>query len=156
MVSQVPFPGVQFGRASERSAKVTLQLLAAGVSEVVRGWLRRSPRLVPVFGDPGDMAAFTSPHNKAIIDELATSAPEWRNAVAARMLRHPAYTAVALILTGIALACDDIWSLIAATALGGTGLAVRIRAEERQLTNALGGDYEHYAASRKRLVPGVW
>ena len=86
VVSQVPFPGVEFGRTSERSGKVTLQLLTAAVSDVVRGWLRRSPRLVPVFGDPGDMAAFTSPHDKAIIDELATNAPEWRNAVAARML----------------------------------------------------------------------
>jgi len=73
-----------------------------------------------------------------------------------RYLRHPAYTAIALILAGIALACDDVWSLAAAAALGGTGLAVRIRAEERQLTQALGADYQHFAASRKRLVPGVW
>lgn len=73
-----------------------------------------------------------------------------------RHLRHPSYTAVALILTGIALACDDIWSLVAAAALAGTGLAVRIRAEERQLTQALGADYQRFAASRKRLVPGVW
>ncbi len=73
-----------------------------------------------------------------------------------RYLRHPAYSAVALILTGIALACDDVWSLVAAAALGGTGLAVRIRAEERQLTQALGADYQRFAADRKRLVPGVW
>lgn len=86
VVSQVPFPGVEFGRAGERSAKVTLQLLAAAAADVVRGWLRRSPRLVPVFGQPGDIAAFTNPHDKEIIDELAAQAPEWRNAVAARML----------------------------------------------------------------------
>ena len=73
-----------------------------------------------------------------------------------RHLRHPAYTAIALILVGIALACDDVWSLAAAAALGGTGLAVRIRAEERQLTQALGAEYQHFAADRKRLVPGVW
>jgi protein-S-isoprenylcysteine O-methyltransferase Ste14 len=73
-----------------------------------------------------------------------------------RHLRHPAYSAIALILTGIALACDDVWSLVAAAALGGTGLAVRIRAEERQLTQALGAQYERFAAGRKRLVPGVW
>lgn len=73
-----------------------------------------------------------------------------------RHLRHPAYTAVALVLVGIALACDDVWSLVAAAALGGAGLAVRIRAEERQLTQALGAEYQHFAAGRKRLVPGVW
>jgi protein-S-isoprenylcysteine O-methyltransferase Ste14 len=72
-----------------------------------------------------------------------------------RHLRHPAYSAVALVLAGIALACDDVWSLVAA-ALGGTGLTVRIRAEERQLTQALGAQYERFAADRKRLVPGVW
>ena len=73
-----------------------------------------------------------------------------------RYLRHPAYTAIAFILVGIALACDDVWSLAAAAALGGAGLAVRIRAEERQLTQALGAEYQHFAAGRKRLVPGVW
>jgi len=73
-----------------------------------------------------------------------------------RYVRHPAYSAIALILAGIALACDDIWSLAAAAALGGTGLAVRIRAEERQLTQALGADYQHFAVDRKRLMPGVW
>jgi len=73
-----------------------------------------------------------------------------------RHLRHPAYSAVALVLAGIALACDDVWSLVAVAALGGTGLAVRIRAEERQLTQALGAEYERFAADRKRLVPGVW
>ena len=73
-----------------------------------------------------------------------------------RYLRHPAYTAIALILAGIALACDDVWSLAAAAALGGVGLAVRIRAEERQLTQALGAEYQQFAAGRKRLVPGLW
>jgi protein-S-isoprenylcysteine O-methyltransferase Ste14 len=40
--------------------------------------------------------------------------------------------------------------------LSGLGLYVRIRAEERQLTQALGDEYEHFAAGRNRLVPGVW
>ncbi len=46
--------------------------------------------------------------------------------------------------------------LYPAAVLGGAGLAVRIRAQERQLTQALGAEYERFAASRKRLVPGVW
>jgi protein-S-isoprenylcysteine O-methyltransferase Ste14 len=61
-----------------------------------------------------------------------------------------------MVLAGIALASGDVWSLLAVTALGGAGLAVRIRAEERQLTQALGAEYERFAAGRKRLVPGVW
>ena len=45
---------------------------------------------------------------------------------------------------------------MAVAVLGGAGLALRIGAEERQLTQALGAGYEHFAAGRKRLVPGVW
>lgn len=60
------------------------------------------------------------------------------------------------MLAGIALACDDVWGLLAVAVLGGIGLAVRIRAEERQLTQALGAEYERFAAGRKRLVPWVW
>ena len=46
------------------------------------------------------------------------------------------------------------WPVVAV--LGGAGLAVRIRAEERRLTDALGAQYQRSAAERKRLVPGVW
>jgi len=73
-----------------------------------------------------------------------------------RYVRHPSYTGIALVLAGIALACDDVWALPVVVVLGGVGLYVRIRAEERQLTKALGTEYEQYAAGRKRLVPGVW
>ncbi len=73
-----------------------------------------------------------------------------------RYVRHPSYSGIALVLAGVALACDDVWSLVAVAILGGAGLAVRIHAEERQLTQALGVEYERFAAGRKRLVPGVW
>lgn len=73
-----------------------------------------------------------------------------------RYVRHPSYTGVALVLAGIALACDDVWALLVVAVLGGLGLYVRIRAEEQQLTKALGEEYERFAAGRKRLVPGVW
>jgi protein-S-isoprenylcysteine O-methyltransferase Ste14 len=73
-----------------------------------------------------------------------------------RYVRHPSYSGIALVLVGIALASDDVWSLLAVAVLGGVGLAVRIHAEERQLAQALGAEYEQFAASRKRLMPGVW
>src|SRR5262249_8423562 len=73
-----------------------------------------------------------------------------------RYLRHPSYTGIALVLAGIALACDDVWSLLAVAVLGGAGLAVRIRAEEPQLARARGAEYERFVWGRKRLVPGVW
>lgn len=73
-----------------------------------------------------------------------------------RYVRHPSYSGIALVLIGIALAAGDVLSLVIVVVLGGFGLAVRIRAEERQLTNALGHEYQEFAARRKRLMPGVW
>ena len=70
-----------------------------------------------------------------------------------RYVRHPSYTGIALVLTGLALACDDVWSLVAVTILGGTGLAVRIHAEERQLTESLGTEYEHYRGRPQAAGP---
>ena len=73
-----------------------------------------------------------------------------------RWVRHPSYTGVALAVTGFALATGAVLGLVAAVLLTAIGLAVRIRVEERQLTEALGADYECFAAGRKRLIPGVW
>jgi protein-S-isoprenylcysteine O-methyltransferase Ste14 len=73
-----------------------------------------------------------------------------------RFVRHPSYSGLALVLMGIALASGDVLSLVVVTVLGGVGLGVRIRAEEKQLGEALGPEYAEFAARRKRLVPGVW
>jgi protein-S-isoprenylcysteine O-methyltransferase Ste14 len=72
-----------------------------------------------------------------------------------RYVRHPSYTGIILAVAGYALATDDVYGLLAALALTAAGLAVRIRAEERQLREALGTDYDEFAAHRKRLIPGV-
>jgi protein-S-isoprenylcysteine O-methyltransferase Ste14 len=73
-----------------------------------------------------------------------------------RYVRHPSYSGMAITLAGFALASGDALSLVVAMVLGGAGLAVRIHAEERQLTDALGAEYERFAAEHKRLVPGLW
>lgn len=73
-----------------------------------------------------------------------------------RFVRHPSYTGIALAIMGFAVGCGDVYGLLATAALMAVGLAVRIRAEERQLTQALGAEYQDFAAHRKRLIPGVW
>ncbi len=73
-----------------------------------------------------------------------------------RFVRHPSYTGLSLGVAGYALACGDVWSLLAAAALAGAGLTVRIRVEERQLAESLGADYATFAAHHKRLIPGVF
>jgi protein-S-isoprenylcysteine O-methyltransferase Ste14 len=73
-----------------------------------------------------------------------------------RFVRHPSYTGLSLGVVGYALACGDVWSLVAAAVLAGLGLTVRIRVEERQLRDALGADYDEFAAHHKRLIPRVF
>jgi protein-S-isoprenylcysteine O-methyltransferase Ste14 len=73
-----------------------------------------------------------------------------------RWVRHPSYSGLALVLCGIALATGDILSMVVVVILAGVGLAVRIRAEEQQLNQALGEQYRSFAAQHKRLVPGIW
>jgi protein-S-isoprenylcysteine O-methyltransferase Ste14 len=73
-----------------------------------------------------------------------------------RFVRHPSYTGVGLVVIGIAIASGDVVSLAVALLFSTVGLAVRIRAEERQLIDALGSQYEEFAAHRKRLIPGLW
>jgi protein-S-isoprenylcysteine O-methyltransferase Ste14 len=53
-------------------------------------------------------------------------------------------------------ATGDVLSLLPVLVLGWAGLAIRIHAEERQLSAALGAEYEQFAARRKRIVPHVW
>jgi protein-S-isoprenylcysteine O-methyltransferase Ste14 len=65
-----------------------------------------------------------------------------------RWVRHPSYTGMALAIAGFGLASGDVFSLAAAVVLSGIGLVVRIRVEERQLTRALGAEYEGFAAER--------
>jgi len=52
---------------------------------------------------------------------------------------------------GIAVACGDVWRLVAATALG-AGL-MRSRMAERKLTQALGDQYERFAVAARRWFP---
>ena len=72
-----------------------------------------------------------------------------------RYVRHPSYTGMALVTLGFAFGSGDVLSLPAVLILTGVGLAVRIRAEEKQLVAALGTEYEDFAAHHKRLIPGV-
>jgi protein-S-isoprenylcysteine O-methyltransferase Ste14 len=73
-----------------------------------------------------------------------------------RWSRHPMYLALLLIATGQALALPNWLAgpayLVAMLLL----VALRLGPEERMMREEFGEDYEAYAATTKRLVPGVW
>ena len=73
-----------------------------------------------------------------------------------RLVRHPSYTGLLLIVVAVGLFIGNWLSLAClAVAIVG-GLVFRIRVEERALTQALGDRYRDYAARHRRLVPFVW
>ena len=73
-----------------------------------------------------------------------------------RVLRHPSYTGLLLIMTGVGLASANWAGAAGMVVLTLAGLLWRIHAEERALLTTLGDRYRAYAAQHKRLVPLVW
>lgn len=73
-----------------------------------------------------------------------------------RYVRHPSYSAVLLAFAGIGAAQANVLSVIGAVVCILVGYVARIRVEEGVLEADLGDDYRQYAATRARLVPGVW
>jgi protein-S-isoprenylcysteine O-methyltransferase Ste14 len=73
-----------------------------------------------------------------------------------RVVRHPSYSGVLLSGFGTAVALGNWVSLVVIVVPSVLALARRIQVEEGMLREGLGPDYDRYAASRKRLVPGVW
>ncbi|HEY7417281.1 MAG TPA: alpha/beta fold hydrolase [Ktedonobacteraceae bacterium] len=86
VVSQVPWMGVEFGRASPRPRQETRQLLLAALQDAFGALFRRPPYLIKVVGRPGEVAAFTDPDARIWMQAMAPQAPSWRNAIAARVL----------------------------------------------------------------------
>lgn len=71
------------------------------------------------------------------------------------VVRHPMYTAVALMALATPIALGSWWGLIPGLLLMPV-LAERIRSEERVLAEELAG-YRHYMLkTRYRLIPAVW
>lgn len=73
-----------------------------------------------------------------------------------RLVRHPSYLGLELILLALALHART-WACFAVALIPPT-LAVlyRIHVEETALRLAFGDDYEDYSRSAKRLIPGVY
>ncbi|MBS3163934.1 isoprenylcysteine carboxylmethyltransferase family protein [Candidatus Woesearchaeota archaeon] len=77
--------------------------------------------------------------------ELVTSGPY-------ALLRHPAYTGLALELLGFGLGIAA-WQGALACLIVAPSLAYRIAVEERFLTAAMGERYKEYSARTARLIP---
>jgi protein-S-isoprenylcysteine O-methyltransferase Ste14 len=73
-----------------------------------------------------------------------------------RVLRHPSYSGLFLIITGFGLAFGSWVSAAVVLLVVFAGMLPRIRVEERALAQAFGPAYTDYASSTARVLPHVW
>jgi len=73
-----------------------------------------------------------------------------------RLVRHPSYLGVIVILFGLGLAMSCGLSLLSMVVLPVAGLVPRIKIEEAAMRSGLGDRYEAYCRDHSRLIPGVW
>ncbi|MBU2671055.1 isoprenylcysteine carboxylmethyltransferase family protein [Actinoplanes bogorensis] len=73
-----------------------------------------------------------------------------------RVLRHPSYTGLLLVVAGVGLMAGNWAGAAGAFLLVLIGLVHRLRIEERALIATLGDRYRAFAAGRARLIPYVW
>ena len=71
-----------------------------------------------------------------------------------RLTRHPIYTGLILAVVGTALATDSVGALIAAGSIV-FGFVLKLRGEERLLTEHFGDAYRAYQAEVPQLIPGL-
>jgi protein-S-isoprenylcysteine O-methyltransferase Ste14 len=72
-----------------------------------------------------------------------------------RVLRHPSYTAILIMLLGVGLVLLNWASIIVLLVTGLLGLGYRVRVEEQALVEALGQPYREYMRHTKRFIPFV-
>ncbi len=73
-----------------------------------------------------------------------------------KLVRHPSYLGLMILLVGIGLALGDLASVAALLVLPAIGLVRRITIEEAALRAAMGESYVAYSVGRARLIPGLW
>jgi protein-S-isoprenylcysteine O-methyltransferase Ste14 len=72
-----------------------------------------------------------------------------------RFVRHPSYTAAALMILGIGLALANWAALLALAIAVAIAYGYRVRVEERALLATLGDAYREYMSRTKKFIPFV-
>ena len=72
-----------------------------------------------------------------------------------RLVRHPSYTGLLLILVGLGLAWQSWGAVLLLVVISGLALYYWMYAEERVLISELGDEYIKYSKRTKRLIPYV-
>ena len=69
-----------------------------------------------------------------------------------RITRNPIYFSMILLVIGVGLALNSLWSILLAAPMGGVLWLTAIRSEERYLDGRFGGAYRAYCAETPRWL----
>ena len=72
-----------------------------------------------------------------------------------RLVRHPSYTGVLLILVGTGLAFQSSAAILVILSIFGIAYGHRMNEEETVLVSELGEEYVKYIKKTKRLIPYI-
>ena len=72
-----------------------------------------------------------------------------------RLVRHPSYTGVLLILVGVGLAFQSLAAILVILLMFSIAYGHRINEEEEVLVSELGEEYVKYMKRTKRLIPHI-
>lgn len=86
MVKEAKAKMARDGISPAALVRVSVRSVAAGAYDALRGRLGLAPRCIPVFGPPGQVAAFTGPDSDAWRALFERAGPTWRNEFAPRFL----------------------------------------------------------------------
>ena len=70
-----------------------------------------------------------------------------------RLVRHPSYTGILLILVGVGLAFQSLAAILVILLIFSVAYGYRMNEEEKVLTLELGDEYVKYAKRTKKLIP---
>ena len=73
-----------------------------------------------------------------------------------RYVRHPSYTAAAMLFVGIGVAVANWASILVMAVVVSVAYGYRVRVEERALADTIGEPYRDYMAHTKRFVPFIY
>jgi protein-S-isoprenylcysteine O-methyltransferase Ste14 len=135
---------------------VGLQILKIGVLNEDIVWVAVTGTIVFLFGLILRLAAFitlgmgfrpvvSSARNETVIKKGVY-----------RIIRHPSYTGMILIYTGISL-CLLNWVLLLISAAGFSALYIwRVHLEEKVLVSRFGKEYSDYQKKTRKFIPYVY
>jgi fermentation-respiration switch protein FrsA (DUF1100 family) len=147
-------PAAAPNAARHQKPLALLRLTGRGILDAVGGLAGRQPLLVPLAGQPGTVAALTTPDgrngNRAL--NPGNRYPDWQQAVAARSaLRlgfyRPGRDAPRVRCPLLVLVCDQDQS-----ALAGPAAAAANRAPRGELVRLPGGHYEPFLGGHEQAV----